>query len=98
MSCDCSACYIASKECDLQYRFDSKCNHCPIEKWRGIDKHCNDYCTLQDRMDNLIGYITKCVDGKEKFNLGAYMSLRKDIMKKMYIIAHLELGYEENEV
>ena len=39
-------------------------------------------------------YITKCVDGKEKFNLGAYMSLRKDIMKKMYIIAHLEWGYE----
>lgn len=94
MSCDCSACYIASKECDLQYRFDSKCNYCPIEKWRGIDKHRNDYCTLQDRMDNLIGYITKCVDGKEKFNLGAYMSLRKDIMKKMYIIAHLEWGYE----
>ena len=48
--------------------------------------------------DNLIGYITKCVDGKEKFNLGAYMSLRKAVMKKMYIVAHLEWGYEENEV
>lgn len=98
VSCDCSACYIASKERDLQYRFDSPCNYCPIEKWRGIDKHCNDYYTLQDRIDNLIRYITKCIDGKEKFNLGAYTSLRKAVMKKMYIVAHLEWGYEENEV
>lgn len=98
MSCGCSACYIARKQCDLQYRFDSSCNYCPIEKWRGIDKHCNDYWALQDRTDNLIRYITKCIDGKEKFNLGAYTSLRKAIMRRMYIVAHLEWGYEQNEV
>lgn len=97
MNCDCAACYVASEERNLQCRY-SACNYCPIEKWRGIDKHCNDYCTLQDRIDNLIRYITKCIDGKEKFNLGAYTSLRKAVMKKMYIVAHLEWGYEENEV
>ena len=49
MNCGCAACYIASEERNLQYRF----------------------------------------------NIGAYTSLRKAIMKKMYIVAHLEWGYGE---
>ena len=97
MNANCAACYIASKERNLQCRY-SACNYCPIEKWKEKDKHCNDYCTLQNRLDDLIRYITNCITHREKFNIGAYMNLRKAIMKKMYIIAHLEWGYEQNEV
>ena len=95
MNCGCAACYIASEERNLQYRFDSACNYCPIEKWKEKDKHCNDYCTLQNRLGDLIRYITNCITHREKFNIGAYTSLRKAIMKKMYIVAHLEWGYGE---
>lgn len=97
MNANCAACYVASEERNLQCRY-SACNYCPIEKWKEKDKHCNDYCTLQNRLDDLIRYITNCITHREKFNLGAYTSLRKAIMKKMYIVAHLEWGYEENEV
>ena len=77
------------------------CSRCkkelPIEMFTK-NKNCIDYCTLQNRLDDLIRYITNCITHREKFNIGAYMNLRKAIMKKMYIIAHLELGYEQNEV
>ena len=45
----------------------------------------------------VINRIVNCITHREKFNLGAYTSLRKAIIKKMYIVAHLEWGYEENE-
>lgn len=38
------------------------------------------------------------MNDEEKFNLGTYMKLRNSIIKKMYIVAHLEWGYEQNEV
>lgn len=103
-SANCAACYIAYGEYDLQFKlgtisvFEKVCKCCPIEKWREMDQHCKDYNKLGDKICSLINYIVKCINGKEKFNLGAYMSLRKDIMKKMYIVAHLEWGYEQNEV
>lgn len=93
-SANCAACYVASEERNLQFRY-SACNYCPIEKWKEEEKHCNDYCTLQDKLDVLIRYITNCITHREKFNLGAYTGLRKAIMKKMYIVAHLEWRYEE---
>ena len=63
-----------------------------------MNMHCNDYHTVEGKLDYLINRIVNCTSGKEKFNLGAYTRLRKRIMKKMYIVAHLEWGYEENEV
>ena len=90
MSSGCAACYIAHQE---QESF--VCINCPIVKWRkGVP--CDEYYTIGEHIDNLIRYIEKCTSGKEKFNLKAYTKLRKDIMKKIYIVAHLEWGYEEN--
>lgn len=57
--------------------------------------YCNDYHTVEDKLDYLINRIVNCLTHREKFNLGAYTSLRKSIMKKMYIVAHLEWRYEE---
>ena len=73
----------------------SKCKReLPIEKWRnGLP--CNEYKTVSENLHGLERYVMKCINDKEKFNIGAYMSLRKAIMKKMYIVAHLEWRYEE---
>lgn len=51
--------------------------------------------TEEGKLGYLINRIVNCITHREKFNLGAYMSLRKAIMKKMYIVAHLEWRYEE---
>lgn len=101
MNANCAACYIAYEEYSLQFKFgtisifDKVCKYCPIEKWREVGQQCNDYNKLCDKTCYLINYVIKCINGKEKFNLGAYMSLRKAIMKKMYIVAHLEWRYGE---
>lgn len=65
--------------------------------------HCNDYHTVEDKLDDLINYIVNCITHRKKFNLGAYTSLRKAVMKKMYIVAHLEwdmnkMKYEEYNI
>lgn len=103
MNCDCAACSVASEEHNIQVKFGTAgmfeciCFFCPIEKWRkGVP--CKDYYYVEERVNDLRRYIVKYINGKEKFNLGEYMSLRKAIMKKMYIVAHLEWGYEQNEV
>lgn len=103
MNSNCSACYISNEEHNIQVKlgkagmFECICFFCPIEKWRkGVP--CKDYYYVEESVNDLRRYIVKCINGKEKFNLGAYMSLRKAIMKKMYIVAHLEWGYEQNEV
>lgn len=100
MNSNCSACYISNEEHNIQVKlgkagmFECICFSCPIEKWRkGVP--CKDYYYVGERVNDLKMYIVKCINGKEKFNLGAYMSLRKAIMKKMYIVAHLEWGYGE---
>lgn len=104
MSNDCAACYISHVEHKIQVEFGMAsafkcvCLCCPIGKWRNSSSQCGDYYTISDKIDYLISRIAKCIDGKEKFSLGAYTSLRKDIIKKMYIVAHLEWGNEENEV
>lgn len=101
--CNCSACYIANEVHGLQVELGTAsvikpvCYCCPIEKWRN-GYQCNEYKTVAENVRGLKRYIMKCIAWKEKFNLGAYMSLRKAIMKKMYIVAHLEWGYEQNEV
>lgn len=68
-----------------------RCEFCPVKKWNATGKYCNDYHTVEDRLDDLIRYITNCITNREKFNIGAYMNLRKAIMKKMYIGVHINL-------
>ncbi len=103
MNANCAACYVAGAVRSIEFIrgnanwYNDNCEFCPIKKWNATNMHCNDYHTVEDRLDNLITYITNCITHREKFNLGAYMSLRKAIIKKMYIVAHLEWGYEENE-
>lgn len=100
MHCDCAACYIAYCKHNEEFlignvnRSNIRCEYCPIKKWRGEKMHCKDYHTVEDKIDNLINYIAKCISGKEKFNMDVYTKLRKVIMKKMYIVAHLEWRYE----
>lgn len=105
MNSDCAACYVAetAQSIDIEFRnvnwFDSvRCVYYPIRKWNATGKYCNDYHTVEDKLDDLINYIVNCITHRKKFNIGVYMSLRKAIMKKMYIVAHLEWGYEQNEV
>lgn len=89
MSSGCAACYVAHQKHE-----SFVCPHCPIVKWRkGVP--CDEYYTIEEHINNLISYIEKCTSGKEKFNLKAYTKRRKVIMKKMYIVAHLEWRYEE---
>lgn len=101
MNSRCAACYIADAVRSIKFLVgkanwqNTGCEYCPIKKWRADDMHCNDYHTLEDRMDNLIRYITNCTLNKEKFNPKAYTKLRKAIIKKIYIVAHLEWRYEE---
>lgn len=103
MNCVCAACYVADtvesiKSIMGNANLDShRCEFCPVKKWNATDMYCNDYHTVESKLDDLIRYITNYITHREKFNLGAYMKLRKAIMKKMYIVAHLEWGYEENE-
>lgn len=103
MNSNCSVCYISNEEHNIQVKlgkanmFECICFYCPIEKWRkGVP--CKDYYYVEERINGLRKYIMKCITGKKEFNLVTYMKLRKDIMKKMYIVAHLEWGYEQNEV
>lgn len=103
MNCICSACYVADAVISIELRrgndnWYNNCEYCPIKKWNATGKHCNDYHTVEDKLDYLINRIVNCITHREKFNLGAYTRLRKAIMKKMYIVAHLEWGYEQNEV
>lgn len=100
ISRNCSACYIANEVHGLQVElgaanvFEPVCYCCPIEKWRnGLP--CNEYKTVSENLHGLERYVMKCINDKEKFNLDAYTSIRKAIMKKMYIVAHLEWRYEE---
>lgn len=101
MNANCAACYVAVTvrsiefiRCNVNW-YDNNCEFCPIKKWNAKDKHCNDYHTVENKLDYLINYIIKCIKRKEKFNLEVYTRLRKAIMKKMYIVAHLEWRYEE---
>lgn len=104
MNANCAACYVAGAVRSIEFIrgnanwYNDNCEYCPIKKWNAMNMHCNDYHTVEDRLDDLIRYITKFITHREKFSLGAYMSLRKATMKKMYIVAHLEWGYEQNEV
>ena len=104
MNANCAACYVADTVKSIKSimgnaNWDNhRCEFCPVKKWNATGKYCNDYHTVEDRLDDLIRYITNCITHREKFNIGAYMNLRKAIMKKMYIIAHLEWGYEKNDV
>lgn len=101
MNANCAACYVAGAMMSIEFIrgnanwHNDICEYCPIKKWNAMNMHCNDYHTVEDRLYCLINYIIKCINGKEKFNLGAYTSLRKAIMKKMYIVAHLEWRYGE---
>lgn len=101
MSCICSACYIADVVQSIEFTIGNvnwdgiRCVYCPIKKRNTMSMRCNDYHTTEVKLGDLIRYITKCINGKEKFNLGAYMKLRKAIMKKMYIVAHLEWRYKD---
>jgi hypothetical protein len=100
MSCICSACYIADVVQSIEFRRGNvnwdgtRCVYCPIKKWNTTNMYCNDYHTVEDKLDYLINRIVNCITHREKFNIGAYMKLRKAIMKKMYIVAHLEWRYE----
>lgn len=96
MSSGCAACYIAHQKQESYFgeigMFEVVCFHCPIVKWRkGVP--CDEYYTIEEHVDNLIRYIEKCTSGKEKFNLKAYTRLRRAVIKKMYIVAHLEWRY-----
>lgn len=101
MNANCAACCVANVVRSIEFMiadanwYNDSCESCPIKKWNATGKRCLDYHTVEDRLDNLINYIVNCITHKEKFNLGAYTSLRKDIMEKMYILAHLEWGYED---
>lgn len=101
MNANCAACYVAGAVRSIEFIkgnvnwYDDNCKYCPIKKWNAKGKHCNDYHTVEDKIDYLINYIIKCITHREKFNLVAYTRLRKAIMKKMYIVAHLEWGYEK---
>ena len=100
MDSNCSACYIAHIAQDISFEFkegnvfEVVCFYCPIKKWRsGIP--CDEYYDISKLLKDLELYIVNCTNGKEKFNIGAYTRLRKRIMKKMYIVAHLEWRYGE---
>lgn len=101
MNAGCAACYVAGAVRSIEFirgnaNWDNGiCEFCPIKKWNARNMYCKDYHTVEDKLDYLINRIVNCITHKEKFNLGAYMNLRKDIMKKMYILAHLEWRYED---
>ena len=101
MNSDCAACYVASAVRSIEFMrgnanwYDYNCEYCPIKKWNAMNMHCNDYHTVEDKLGYLINRIVNCITHREKFNLKAYTKLRKAIMKKMYIVAHLEWRYEE---
>ena len=102
MSNDCAACYVSDavhseefRKYNVVRRYVCRCECCPIKKWNSAGMHCNDYSTLVDKLYDLINYTVKCINGKKEFNQEVYTSLRKDIIKKMYIVAHLEWRYEE---
>lgn len=103
MNAACAACYVADAVQSIEFirgyvNWDGiRCVYCPIKKWNATGKYCNGYHTVEDKLNYLINRIVNCITHREKFNLGAYTSLRKAIIKKMYIVAHLEWGYEENE-
>lgn len=100
MNANCAACYVANAVRSIEFMrndanwYNSSCESCPVKKWNAMNMHCNDYHTVEDKLNYLINRIVNCITHREKFNLGAYMNLRKAIMKKMYIVAHLEWGYE----
>ena len=99
MTANCAACYVANAVQSIEFRRGNvnldnhRCEFCPIKKWNATNMHCNDYHTVDDKIYYLINYIVKCIDEKEKFNIEVYTKLRKAIMKKMYIVAHLEWRY-----
>lgn len=101
MNANCAACYVAGAVMSIEFIrgnanwYNDNCEYCPIKKWNAMNMHCNDYHTVEDKLNYLINRIAKCIDGKEKFNIEVYTKLRKAIMKKVYIVAHLEGGYEE---
>lgn len=100
MESNCSACYIAHIVHNINFEFKGEgvfgriCHYCPIVRWRR-GTPCNDYYIISELLKDLELYIVNCTSGKEKFSLKAYTRLRKAIMKKIYIVAHLEWRYEE---
>lgn len=69
--------------------------HNKMVGWRNSGSQCGDYYAISDKLNYLINYTVKCINGKKEFNQEVYTSLRKDIIKKMYIIAHLEWRYKD---
>lgn len=102
MNANCAACSIADDVKSIAFLTGNanwaniRCEYCPIKKWRIEKMHCKDYHTLEDKLNNLIRYIVRCTINKEKFNIEAYTRLRRVVIKKMYIVIHLEWGYEED--
>lgn len=102
MNANCAACCVANAVRSIEFMIDDanwyngSCESCPVKKWNATGMRCNDYHTVEDRLDNLTRYIASCITHREKFNLETYTKLRKAIMKKIYIVAHLEWGYEQN--
>lgn len=101
MESNCSACYIAHIVHNINFEFKEGkgvfgriCYYCPIVRWRRRTP-CNEFYIISDLLKDLELYIVNCISGKEKFNLKAYTKFRKAIMKKMYIVAHLEWRYED---
>lgn len=99
MNANCAACYVTVRSIEFirgnANWYNDNCEYYPIKKWNAMNMHCKDYNTVGDKLDYLINYLINCITHREKFNLGAYMNLRKAIMKKMYIVAHLEWRYED---
>lgn len=101
MNANCAACYVADAVQSIEFRRGNvnwdgiRCVYCPIKKWSTKNMHCNDYHKAEAKLGYLINRIVNCITHREKFNLGAYTRLRKAVMKKMYIIAHLEWRYKD---
>lgn len=97
---NCCACYVALQmwyEASLIFIDSfanrvSSCKRCPVQEWREQGS-CDNYQVINERIYQLRDYIIKCINGKKEFNQEVYTSLRKAIIKKMYIVAHLEWGY-----
>lgn len=97
MNANCAACCVANVVRSIEFMIDDanwydSCESCPVKKWNTMNMHCNDYHTVEDRLDNLINYIVNCITHREKFNQEAYTSLRKAIIKKDVYSNTLRMG------
>lgn len=69
---DCAACYISHVEHKIQVEFGMAsafkcvCLCCPIGKWRNRSFPCDDYYIISDKINYLINYTVKCINGKKR--------------------------------